>query len=134
MKQSKKESVCQENELFDSEWAILEVVWDKELITAPEVTERLTASRGWAYTTVKTMMDRMVKKGLLQVEKVRSLHLYRSAISREEAQKGEVMRTVKRAFNGMLTPMMQFLLQEEGMTAADFEELERMIKARKNRK
>lgn len=132
MSSSVKDNGNTDGELFDSEWAILDVVWEHELISAPDVTERLSASKGWAYTTVKTLMDRMVKKGLLRVEKMRNLYLYGSAISREEAQKVEVFRTVKRAFNGMLTPMMEFLIREEDMTAADFDELERLIKSRRD--
>ncbi|MBN2065007.1 MAG: BlaI/MecI/CopY family transcriptional regulator [Sedimentisphaerales bacterium] len=132
MNKNKAKDNAAEGELFESEWAILEVVWEHEHISAPDVTERLSASKDWAYTTVKTLMDRMVKKGLLKVEKVRNLHLYCSAIAREEAQKTEVLRTVKRAFNGMLTPMMQFLIETEDMTAADFDELERLIKSRRD--
>ena len=65
-------------ELFDSEWAILQVVWDLEPCAAPAVQEVLAKDKGWAYTTVKTLMDRMVKKGLLQTERIRNLYLYRS--------------------------------------------------------
>src|SRR5512145_2492113 len=102
-------------ELFDSEWAILQVVWDLEPCAAPAVQEVLQKDRGWAYTTVKTLMDRMVKKGLLTTERIRNLYLYRSAITRAEAQRSEILRTVKRAFDGALTPMMQFLIENESL-------------------
>lgn len=123
-----------DGDLFDSEWAIMEVVWAKQPCTAPDVRDELDASRGWAYTTVKTLMDRMVKKGLLDVEKVRNLHLYSAGISKAEARRGEIMKTVKRAFNGMLTPMMQFLIEDEGMSAEEFAELEKMINKCKRKK
>ena len=69
-------------ELFDSEWTILQVVWEKQPCTAPAVQEVLQEDKGWAYTTVKTIMDRMVKKGLLETERIRNLYLYRAAITR----------------------------------------------------
>lgn len=118
-------------ELFDSEWAILQVVWEREPCAAPTVQEALEADRGWAYTTVKTMMDRMVKKGLLTTEKIRNLYLYRSAITRAQAQRREILRTVKRAFDGALTPMMQFLIENEKLSEADYRQLERLIQNRK---
>ncbi len=71
-------------ELFESEWAILQVVWEREPCAAPTVQEVLQESKGWAYTTVKTMMDRMVRKGLLTTERIRNLYLYRSAVTRRK--------------------------------------------------
>jgi BlaI family penicillinase repressor len=121
-------------ELFESEWAILQVVWEREPCAAPAVQEVLEKDRGWAYTTVKTLMDRMVKKGLLTTERVRNLYLYRSAITRAEAQRSEIRRTVKRAFDGALTPMMQFLIENESLSDQEYQELERLIRNRKRGK
>lgn len=121
-------------ELFDSEWAILQVLWKHEPCTAPAVQEALEQEKGWAYTTVKTMMDRMVKKGLLKTEKIRNLYLYRSAITRTQAQRSEILRTVKRAFDGALTPMMQFLIENEKLSNDDYRQLERLIQNRKRGK
>ena len=114
-------------ELFDSEWAILQVLWEHEPCTAPAVQEALEQQKGWAYTTVKTMMDRMVKKGLLRTEKIRNLYLYWSAITRAQAQRSEILRTVKRAFDGALTPMMQFLIENERLSPEEYRQLERLI-------
>jgi len=121
-------------ELFDSEWAILQVLWEHEPCTAPAVQEALEQEKGWAYTTVKTMMDRMVKKGLLRTEKIRNLYLYWSAITRAQAQRGEILRTVKRAFDGALTPMMQFLIENEKLSPEEYRQLERLIQNCKREK
>ena len=117
-------------ELYDSEWAILRVVWEQEPCTAPDVQETLESEKGWAYTTVKTIMDRMVRKGLLQVEKLRNLHIYRSAVTRPQAQRSELMRTLKRAFNDSLTPMMQFLVENDELSEEEYRHLADMIENR----
>jgi BlaI family penicillinase repressor len=121
-------------ELFESEWAILQAVWEHEPCAAPTVQEALQKEKGWAYTTVKTMMDRMVKKGLLRTERIRKLYLYRSAITLAQAQRSEIMRTVKRAFDGALTPMMQFLIENEKLSDEEYRQLEQMLKNRKREK
>jgi BlaI family penicillinase repressor len=118
-------------ELFESEWAILQAVWEHEPCAAPTVQEALQKEKGWAYTTVKTMMDRMVKKGLLRTERIRKLYLYRSAVTRAQAQRSEIMRTVKRAFDGALTPMMQFLIENEKLSDEEYRQLEQMLRNRK---
>ncbi len=118
-------------ELFEGEWAILEVVWQREPCAAPTVQESLRESKGWAYTTVKTMMDRMVRKGFLTTERVRNLYLYRSAITRAQAQRNELLRTAQRAFGGALTPMMQSLIESKSLSEEDYQYLERLIQNRK---
>ncbi len=118
-------------ELTESEWAIIQAVWKNEPCAAPTVQEKLETKKNWTYSTVKTMMDRMVTKGLLKTERIRNLILYRSVITRIQAQKGEIMRTVKRAFNGALTPMMQFLLNNHKLSQKQLNELERLIKKKR---
>jgi BlaI family penicillinase repressor len=118
-------------ELTEGEWAIIQAVWDNEPCAAPVVQEALAGQKKWTYSTVKTMMDRMVAKGLLTTEKIRNLILYRSAITRKQAQKGEIMRAVKRAFDGALTPMMQFLLDNHRLSQKQLSELEAQIKRKR---
>ncbi len=118
-------------ELTKGEWAIIQAVWDNEPCAAPTVQEVLETQKNWTYSTVKTMMDRMVTKGLLSTERIRNLILYRSVITRTQAQKGEILRTVKRAFDGALTPMMQFMLDNNELSRQQLAELETMIKSKR---
>jgi len=121
-------------ELFESEWVILQKVWELEPCAAPTVQEALQGEKGWAYTTVKTMMDRMVKKGLLKTEKIRNLYLYNSAVTQSQARKSEIARTLKRAFTATFTPMMQFLIESDQLSEEEYHHLEHLIKKRKFRK
>ena len=121
-------------ELFESEWTILQKVWELEPCAAPTVQETLQGEKRWAYTTVKTMMDRMVKKGLLKTEKIRSIYLYRSAVTKSQARTSEITRTLKRAFDGTFTPMMQFLIENDQLSEEEYKHLEKLIKKRKRRK
>ena len=123
-----------EIELTEAEWAIIKAIWDKEPCTAPAIQEKLFKATKWTYSTVRTLMDRMVAKGLLTAEKVRNLTLYRSAVTRQQAQRGELLYALKHAFNGALTPMVQCLLDAEDLSADDIAELEALIKAKKKKK
>jgi BlaI family transcriptional regulator, penicillinase repressor len=118
-------------ELTQAEWAIIKAVWTREPCAAPDVQEALHGATQWAYSTVRTLMDRMVAKGLLTSEKVRNLTLYRSAVTREQAQRGELLYTLKHAFDGSLTPMVQCLLDTDQLSARELQELEGLIKAKR---
>lgn len=118
-------------ELTEAEWRIIKAVWDAEPCAAPEVQENLAGETGWSYSTVRTIMDRMVAKGLLASEKAGKNTLFRSAVTRAQAQRGELLYALKNAFNGALTPMMQCLLNTKEVSEADLTELEALIKAKK---
>ncbi len=118
-------------ELTAAEWAVIKAVWEKEPCTAPDIQQKLQKQTGWAYSTVRTLMDRMVGKGLLSAMKARNLTLYRSVITRQQAQRGELLYALKHAFNGALTPMVQCLLDAGELSAGELAELESLIKARK---
>jgi BlaI family transcriptional regulator, penicillinase repressor len=118
-------------ELNKTEWAISKAVWGQEPCTAPAIQERLHKTTGWTYSTVRTLMDRMAAKGLLRAEKVGKLTQYRSVITRDQAQRSELLYALKHAFNGALTPMVQCLLETGKLSAEELAELESLIQAKK---
>ena len=114
-------------ELTEAEWEIMKVVWEKEPCAAGTVQETLAGNRNRAYSTIKTTMDRMVEKGFLQIEKIRNLQLFKSCISEVDARRGEFRRMLKRAFDGALTPMMQFLIEHEGLSKEEASHLRTLV-------
>ena len=118
-------------ELTEAEWTIIKAVWDTEPCTAPGIQQKVLAQSGWTYSTVRTIMDRMVGKGLLTADRGKHPNIYRSAVSRQEAQCGELFYALKNAFNGALTPMVQCLLDSGEFSGAELAELEALIKAKK---
>jgi len=114
-------------ELTEAEWEIMKVVWEKEPCAAGTVQESLAKTRDRAYSTVKTTMDRMVEKGFLEIERIRNLQLFKSCISEIDAKRGEFRKMLKRAFDGALTPMMQFLIEHEGLSKEEASQLRTMV-------
>jgi len=121
-------------ELTEAEWIIIKVVWEKEPCAAGTVQEALAKRKDWAYSTVKTTMDRMVEKGFLEIDKIRNLQLFRSRISEVDAKRGEFRRMLKRAFDGALTPMMEFLIEHEGLSKDEAAQLRKLVNKAQNEK
>jgi predicted transcriptional regulator len=66
------------------EQAIMEVVWSADrAVTGREVVDELARSRPVVYTTVLTVMDRLVRKGILEKYPNGKAHTYRAVQSRE---------------------------------------------------
>jgi BlaI family penicillinase repressor len=116
--------------LTDAEWAIMNVVWEHEPCAAGTVQDVLEESHHWAYSTVKTTMDRMVAKRLLATKAIRNLTLFSAQISRADAQRGELRRLLSRAFDGALTPLIHLLAEEEGLSPQEIAELRRLVNRR----
>jgi len=118
-------------ELTEAEWSVIKAVWENEPCTAPAIREKLLQPTGWTYSTVRTLMDRMVAKGVLGAKKEGKLTVYHSAVTRAQAQRGELFYALKHAFNGALTPMVQCLLESSDLDAAELAQLESLIKTKK---
>ena len=118
-------------ELTEAEWSVIKAIWENEPCTAPAIQEKLFKPTGWTYSTVRTLMDRMVAKGVLKAKKQGKLTIYQSAVTRAQAQRGELFYALKHAFNGALTPMVQCLLENHEMDADELAKIESLIKARK---
>lgn len=116
-----------QNELTEAEWTIIKAVWDKEPCTAPEIQEKLQKQTAWTYSTVRTLMDRMVAKGLLAARKERNVTLYSSAVTRAQAQRSELLYALKNAFNGALSPMVQCLLDTKDLSPEELDKIKQII-------
>jgi predicted transcriptional regulator len=73
----------------------------------------------------------MVSKGLLEITKIRNLHLFSARISEGDAKKVEFRKMLKRAFNGAFTPMMQFLIEYEGLNKDELSQLRQFVEKAK---
>jgi BlaI family penicillinase repressor len=116
-------------ELTEAEWTIIKAVWEGEPCTAPAIQEKLFKQTEWTYSTVRTLMDRMVGKGLLRADKEKNVTLYQSAVTQAQAQRGELLYALKHAFDGALTPMVQCLLETKDVSRNELDQLKQLIAA-----
>ena len=114
-------------EILETEWDILDVLWDAQRGTARDVAEALTDKRGWAYSTVKTMLDRMVEKGLVSARQVGNVWEYTPALPRHKAQRRAWRRFVDVAFGGAVAPTLAFVAKETRLTRQQRDELRTLL-------
>lgn len=116
-------------ELTEAEWTVIKAVWENEPCSAPTIQEQLFKPMQWTYSTVRTLMDRMVGKGLLRAAKSGKGTVYRTAVTRKQAQRGELLYALKHAFNGALTPMVQCLLDSNDVSREELDQIKQLIAA-----
>jgi predicted transcriptional regulator len=110
----------------EAEYAVMEVLWQDAPLTATEVADRVPAERGWSIRTVKTMLARLLAKGVLAHEEEGRRYLYRPAVARADYVAQESGRLIDRMFGGRITPLVAQLAEP------DIAEIEALLKALKS--
>jgi len=115
----------------EGELAVMEVLWQQSPLTAQDVAERVDPSRDWSANTVKTMLSRLVAKGVLATQEDGRRYLYRPLLSRADYAGRETRRFADRLFGGRAAPLIAHLAEGEGLTPEDIAELEALLKEMK---
>jgi BlaI family penicillinase repressor len=114
--------------LSDAEWKVMNAVWNRGgEVTARDVLDAIAGDTGWAYTTVKTLMDRLVEKGALDVEVRRNVSFYRSRLRKDRAVATAAGDLTRRAFGGAVAPLVHHLLSSTRLSPRDRAELRRLL-------
>ena len=115
--------------ISEAELVVMEALWSAdEPLTAADVAERIDPSREWSDRTVKTMLGRLLAKGVLAHEEDGRRYLYRPAVARERYVAGESRRLVDRLFGGRAAPLVAHLAESKGLSEDDIAELEALLK------
>jgi len=115
--------------ISEAELAVMEVLWSAGVaLTATDVAQRIETGRDWSDRTVKTMLARLLAKGVLAHEEDGRRYLYRPTVARERYVAGESRRLVDRLFGGRAAPMVAHLARGDGLSQDDIAELEALLK------
>lgn len=115
-------------QLSDAEWKVMNAVWAHGRgVTARNVLEAVADETGWAYTTVKTMMDRLVDKDVLVGRRDGNTTTYTARLTRGAARRRAAESLLHKAFDGAAGPLVHYLVSQEELSPDEREELRRML-------
>ncbi len=114
--------------LSEFELDVMNHFWSDRELSAPELFERMGPERGVAYSTVKTIVDRLEQKGAIErvANRGRTI-VYSPTIKRERVRKPLVKTFLRRFFGNDLRPLFAQLLQDEKLSSEDLEYLRKLI-------
>jgi len=113
--------------ISDAEWMVMQVLWIEPALTADDVIERLRGKAPWNARTVRTLINRLLRKGALQYEKEGRRYRYRPAVSQEQCVKEERRSFIHRVYGGTVAPMLAAFIEETPLSPGEIEELKRML-------
>lgn len=115
-------------DISESEWSIMEALWESSPQTASEVTKTLRASMNWAENTVRTLLTRLVEKGALKTsENASGTRTFIPAVKREACVRAESQSFLDRIFGGAAKPLLVHFAQHSKLTAEEIKELKKLL-------
>jgi BlaI family transcriptional regulator, penicillinase repressor len=113
--------------ISDAEWEVMNLAWNKSPITASEVVEQLEEKRGWRPRTIRTLLERLVKKGALKIEAEGKHYLYSPRVRMEACLRKESQSFLKRVFGGEPASMLIHLVKNTELSPEEIKQLKRIL-------
>ena len=109
--------------LTNSEWYVLDCLWEHSPMTVMELVSALDRRLGWAKSTTITTLRRMEAKGLvLCTVEGRTKH-YAPAVQRDQAVRGETRSFLDKVYRGSVGLMVSALAEDRALSRAEIDEL-----------
>src|ERR1700759_1246404 len=113
--------------ISDAESLVMDVLWERSPVTAEDVVAALADSTDWREPTVKTLLNRLLKKGAIAAERDGRRYLYRPLLSREDYVHAASTTLLDRLFNGRVAPLVAHFSERRKLSRKDIAELKRLI-------
>ena len=115
-------------DIAESEWSIMEALWESAPQTASEVTKTLRPTNNWAENTVRTLLSRLVDKGALKTsENSSGTRTFIPILKREACVRAEGESFMQRMFGGAAKPLLVHFAQHSKLTAEEVRELKKIL-------
>ncbi|HYI08754.1 MAG TPA: BlaI/MecI/CopY family transcriptional regulator [Thermoanaerobaculia bacterium] len=113
--------------ITDAEWEVMNVLWEGAPLSASEVSDALTQKTQWHPKTVKTLLGRLVRKGVLGYRTDGNRYVYSPAIPRQSYVREESATFLERVFGGETAPMLVHFVRTTRLTSDEIDELRRIL-------
>jgi BlaI family penicillinase repressor len=119
--------------ISEAEWLVCQVLWRQSPLTANEIIGQLEGKTGWNPSTIKTLINRLVKKNILGFEVHGREYLYSPRIGEEECIQAQTRSFVQRVWGGESGAMMVSFLKHQELSPGDIAELRALLKEKRGR-
>lgn len=114
--------------ISDAESHVMEVLWRAPgPVVAEQVVVALSESQHWQSATVKTLLNRLLKKGAIAATRDGRRFLYHPVLQRKAWLARESESLVQRLFGGRIAPLVAHFGSQRKLSAADIQELRQLI-------
>lgn len=114
-------------QISEAESLVMEVLWRRQPLPAEEVIAALSTTQQWQEATIKTLLNRLLKKGAISAEKDGRRFLYSPVLARQDWMLGESQGLLERLFDGRVAPLVAHFSQQRKLSRKDIAELRKLL-------
>jgi predicted transcriptional regulator len=111
-----------------AESVIMEALWKQSPLAAEDIVALVAREQDWSEPTVRTLINRLLKKKAIKARKDGRRYLYRPAMKRADWVHEESQSLLDRLFDGKLAPLVSHFSQAKKLSPEDVRELKRLIR------
>jgi predicted transcriptional regulator len=115
------------NKITSKELELLKICIEKERASAREIYEESLKERKRSYTTIKTLLDRMVDRGFLRRQMDGNAYIYTPTVTESQAVGKAIDEFVKSMLGNTVFPLFSYFAQKKKMKKEDLEEIRKLI-------
>ncbi len=120
--------------ISDAEWCVMRVVWQHGPVGAAEVIEAVLPETGWNHRTVRTLLNRLVTKGVVEAKIQSGRNIYRPKVAQSECVGEESRSFLDKVFDGDAAEMLFHFVEHEEITPKQIQQLRALLVAREQGK
>src|SRR4051794_1126385 len=113
--------------LTAAEWKVMKIVWPRKSCAARDVYEEAAVVHGWAPSTTKTLLRRLVDKGHLTATAVGTSYLYRPARPAWQSLAGAADTLLDNTLEGMDGKLLAYMVKKSRLTPSDLAQLRSLL-------
>ncbi|WP_159015568.1 BlaI/MecI/CopY family transcriptional regulator [Cognatiluteimonas profundi] len=114
-------------QISEAESAVMDVLWRQQPLAAEDVVAALADSRQWQEATIKTLLNRLLKKGAIRASKDGRRYLYSPVLQRQAWMLGESQGLLERLFDGRVAPLVAHFSEHRKLSRKDIAELRKLL-------
>lgn len=110
-------------DLTNTEWAVLDCLWEEAPQTLMQLVHRLQEKVGWAKSTTTTMVRRMEEKGLITSRSNGRAKAFYPNVDQSEATARETRSFLDRVYKGSVGLMMSAMAEKQDLSKEEIDQL-----------
>lgn len=117
-----------QSKLFDSELKLMEMLWEREPVSAKELSIIAAESIGWNKNTTYTILKKLVEKEMIC--RSEPGFICTSLIKKADVRKAETEGLIEKLYNGSKKALFSALIEDKALSEAELDELRKMLEKR----
>ncbi|KIQ97776.1 BlaI/MecI/CopY family transcriptional regulator [Lysobacter sp. A03] len=114
-------------QISEAESIVMEVLWQQQPLAAEDVVAALAPSQDWQEATIKTLLNRLLKKGAICASKEGRRYLYSPVLQRADWVNTESSGLLDRLFDGRVAPLVAHFSAHRKLSAEDVSQLRELL-------